>query len=163
MLGLGISLSGLLLVGFYIFSTIRQSEDALIRLRYGSMLMDVYERSLNFAMPMVEAASIDDLAKMAERQNTLILHVTLNDLHHYLVQGNGVIYRYVLGTIKNRLPERAPSRREVIEYGSDGGPYIYNAAHPKEQEVTGYVVNIRKIGFENNYPEDTEILRKIKL
>jgi hypothetical protein len=64
MLGLGLSLSGLVIMGLSIFNTARQSEEALIRLRYGSRLMDVYERSLDASMPVIDVTSIDDLAKM---------------------------------------------------------------------------------------------------
>ncbi len=163
LLGLGVTLCGLMVIGLFVFNTARQSEEALIRLRYGSMLMDVYERSLNVTLPMIDAASIDDLAKMAERQNTMILHVMLNSLHYYLVQGNAVIYRYVLNDGKNRIPEKVAARQEVITYAADRDEYVYDTPQPRQEEVTGYVINIRKTSYEKSYPDDTELLRKIRL
>ncbi len=155
LLGLGISLSGLVIMGFFVFNTARQSEEALIRLRYGSSLMDVYERSLDATLPMIDVTSIDDLAKMAERQNTMIMHMTLNFLHYYLVQGNGAIYRYVFSAGESGISEKEPARQEV--YG-----YIHDDPQPTQREVTGYMINIEKINATKGYPEETEILRKIK-
>ncbi|MFZ1041111.1 MAG: hypothetical protein WCA79_08655 [Anaerolineales bacterium] len=64
-------------------------------MRYGTLLMDVCERSLGTALPVIDVISIDDLAKLAERQNTMILHMKLDFVHCYLVQSDGAIYRYV--------------------------------------------------------------------
>jgi signal peptidase len=104
-LGLGISLSGLIILGLSVFNTASQSEDALIRLRYGSMLVNVYEKNLERTSIIIDVASIDDLAKLAERQGTMILHMVINFLHYYLVQNNGTTYRYVVITGKKEIIE----------------------------------------------------------
>jgi signal peptidase I len=105
LLGLGISLSGLVILGLFVFNTARQSEDALIRLRYGSILVDVYEKSLEPTSTIIDVTSMDDLAKLAERQGTMVLHMVINFLHYYLVQNNGTTYRYVVSTGKKGIIE----------------------------------------------------------
>ena len=107
LIGLGISLGGLVIMGLSVFKTARQSEDALIRLRYNSMLVDVYEKSLEPTSTIIDVTSMDDLAKLAERQGTTILHMTRNFLHYYLVQNNGITYRYVMSTGEKRESPKA--------------------------------------------------------
>ncbi len=163
LLGLGLSLSGLIIVGFFIINIARQSEEALIRLRYGSLLMDVYKRSLDVTLPVIDVTSINDLAKMAERQNTMILHMTLNFLHYYLVQSNGAIYRYVVSTGKSGISEKEPVKQEVFGYIANNDEYIYNGPRPIQREVTEYVINTENINVTKGHPEQTEILlRKIR-
>ncbi len=96
LLGFGFSLMGLCLVGLNLYHTAQQSQDALIRLRYGNMLVDVYEQNLAPTLSTIDVTTIDNLAKLAERHGTMILHMALNFLHYYLVQVNGITYRYVI-------------------------------------------------------------------
>ncbi len=103
LLGLAFSLAGLAFAGVTIYDTARQSEVALIKLKYGSMLVDVYKQNLVPTSTIIDLASIDDLAKLAERQGTMILHMTLNFLHYYLVQINGTTYRYVVSAGKKGI------------------------------------------------------------
>ncbi len=163
LLGLGLSLSGLVIMGLFIFNTARQSEEALIRLRYGSRLMDVYERSLDTTMPMIDVTSMDDLAKMAEHQNTMILHMTLNFLHYYLVQGNGTMYRYVFSARKHRSSETEPAGQAVLGYIPTQDRYIHDNSQPMQQEVTGYVINIEQVNATRVRPAETQVLRKIRI
>ena len=113
LLGLAISVSGLVIMGLFIFNTAQQSEDALIRLRYSSMLVDVYEKSLEPTSTVIDVTSIDDLVKLAERQGTMILHMVINFLHYYLVQNNGTTYRYVVSAGKKGIIESASVPDEV--------------------------------------------------
>jgi hypothetical protein len=113
MLGLGVSLSGLIIMGLFVFNTASQSEDALIRLRYGSLLVDVYEKNLAPTSTIIDVTSIDDLAKLAERQGAMILHMVVNFLHYYLVQNNGTTYRYVVSTGNKGILEDASVPNEM--------------------------------------------------
>lgn len=45
-------------------------------------------------MPEVNLAAMDDLAKLAARENTFIIHTARNFGHEYLVQSGQVLYRY---------------------------------------------------------------------
>jgi signal peptidase I len=100
-LGFCLSLVAALFVGISIYHTAQRSQDAFIRLRYGSLLVEVYERGLETLTPTIEVSSIDDLAKIAERQNAMILHMLRDSLHFYFVQSNATTYRYVVNDTKN--------------------------------------------------------------
>ena len=84
MFGFILMLGGLLILGWAIFDAVRQNKPALIQLKYGSLLMNVYERTPYSTTRIIDVASIDDLARLAERQNTMIMHMTLNFLHFLL-------------------------------------------------------------------------------
>ena len=82
--------------------------------------MDVHAQAVERLAPAIDVSKIDDLARIAERQNTMILHVMLNSVDHYLVQGKGVTYRYVISNDKTDLVEaiEAP-RKDVRNYISN--------------------------------------------
>ncbi len=92
--GLSLVLFGLSMLGWYIFEVSKHSPEALIRIRYGPMLMEVQDRSLEKNTSVIEVSSIDDLAKLAERQNAMILHTAHDAFDYYFVQSDGVTYRY---------------------------------------------------------------------
>lgn len=73
--------------------------------------MDVQEYALATTSPLVDVNTIDDLARLAERQNTMILHMT-ND---YLVQAQGITYRYGSGNERNTLTEVQLPRRQILD------------------------------------------------
>jgi signal peptidase I len=200
LLGFGISLGGLILLGLYVLNTAQQSGEAFIRLRYGSMLVDVYEKSLEPTATTIDVTSMDDLAKLAERQGTMILHMTSNFLHYYLVQNNGTTYRYVISTGKKGIAESdpppdetpkttansfpaaepvsiKPRRRwttvnrknsgrpnpEILEPAISHQKNIFTEKKwPVNEETPEYVIHTGKIEFVMP-PQETEILRKVKL
>lgn len=100
LIGLGLSLGGFLSSGLYIYNKTQQSPQALIQLKYGTLLMDVHEQAAEPLAPAIDVHRIEDLARIAERQNTMILHMAFNYMDYYLVQGNGMTYRYVVGSEK---------------------------------------------------------------
>jgi signal peptidase I len=108
--GLGFALLGLLILGWYVFNTAQRSPEALIRIKYGALLMEVYDRGFEFTSLMIDVATIDDLAKLAERQNTMILHMMRDYLQFYLVQSEGATYRYVISEGRNSPPKTEASR-----------------------------------------------------
>ena len=93
--GLTLSLFSMLILGWYIYDVTKRNQEMLIRIRYGAMLMDVYDRGLENISTVIEVTSIQDLAKLAERQNAMILHMSRDFLHYYFVQTDGATYRYV--------------------------------------------------------------------
>jgi signal peptidase I len=118
--GLALSASGLLLLGMRIFSTAQKGQEALIRLKYGNLLVNVYERDIPPSSSSIDVTTIDELAKLAERHNTVILHMALNFIHYYLVQCNGVTYRFVFSAGKRKFPQPVePPRREMVQYAFD--------------------------------------------
>ena len=103
--GFGLTLVGLLLLGWSLLKTAKRSQEALIRLKYSALLMEVYDRGFEALSPVIDVTSIDDLAKLAERQNAMILHMTRDHVHYYLVQSDGRSYRYVISEGRNNLPQ----------------------------------------------------------
>jgi signal peptidase I len=163
LVGLGLALGGLGAMGWSVFNMARQSEDALIRLRYGPLLMDVYERSLDVTLPVIDVTSIDDLAKLAERQNAMILHMTLNFLHYYMVQGNGAIYRYVLSAGKRGVAEQDAGGREILGYIARAGEHRQEPLRPVQQEAVVDVIDMDQVASVKANPVETQVLRKIKI
>ena len=158
LLGLGISLSGLVIMGLLTLNTARQSEDAFIRLRYGSMLVDVYEKSLEPTSTMIDVTSMDDLAKLAERQGTMILHMTLNFLHYYLVQNNGTTYRYVISAGKKGITESNSDRSELLKTAVETEEDKLPAAEPVRFKIQRHWTAVSKKNSVSSKPIQNEIL-----
>ena len=138
-----------------------KNQEELIRLRYGSLLVNVYERDLMPASTFIDVTAIDELAKLAERHNTVILHMTLNFLHCYLVQCNGITYRYVFSAGKRGIAEIEPPRTEMARYTIESRNNNAVGTKLNEDELFGYVIN--KSRTANAELEETVIMRKIRL
>jgi signal peptidase I len=112
--GLLISLCCLLVLVLYVYSVVQNDQEALIRLKYGTLLVDVYEGSYEPTSPVIDVTSIDNLAKLAERHNTMILHISRDFLHDYLVQENHATYRYSISTGTKNMNARTPVQQEAL-------------------------------------------------
>jgi len=139
----------------------RQSQEASISLRYGPLLVNVYERDFAPAAMLIDVTTIDELAKLAERHSTVILHMTFNFLHCYLVQCSGITYRYVFSTGKRGVAEIEPPRQEVVEYRTNVDENKIVEAQPGGSELIGYVINKSRIAKVE--VEETVMLRKLRL
>lgn len=115
LVGFGLSLYGSSAAGMSLYRAASQSQEALIRLKYGSMLVDVYEKNVAPTHSIIDVATMNDLARLAERHGTMILHMTRNFLHYYFVQSGGVTYRYVITSGRKGVAEIEPpvSRPEI--------------------------------------------------
>ncbi len=96
-IGLILSLSGLAILGLQLEYIARNDRETFIRMKYNPLVIDVEETGLRDNMQLIEVNSIDDLAKLAENHNEMILHGTKADVEHYLVHVNGVAYVYSQG------------------------------------------------------------------
>ncbi|MCX6034142.1 MAG: signal peptidase I, partial [Chloroflexi bacterium] len=105
LIGLGLSLGGLFFLGFFISHKVRGSRDALVQMKYSSMLVDIHDKTLELSSPAIDVVTMDDLAKLAERHNSLILHETRGLIHHYLVQADRITYRFILDESGGNFPE----------------------------------------------------------
>ena len=103
---LGLSLVGLLALSLVYATVTKYDPAAAIRIKYGALLVDIYDRGLETPSPVIDVTSIEDLAKLAERQNLMILHLKRDSMHYYLVQNEVATYRYAAG--KSRAPEGHP-------------------------------------------------------
>lgn len=61
---------------------------------YGQLLLPVEPISLPGGHPTVDVAEFPALAQLAERYATFILHWTRADIHTFIVQDDGITYRY---------------------------------------------------------------------
>jgi signal peptidase I len=163
--GLAVSLTGVILLGLKAFATAQQSQEEWIQLKYSSLLVNVYERDIQPTASLIDVTTIDELAKLADRLNTVILHMTLNFLHCYLVQGNGVAYRFVLSSGKRNTPEIAQPRREMVNYPMNVRPVNIVEAQPADARRDHYTVNTNQNDYDYGYAEriETVVLRKVKL
>jgi phage protein U len=63
-------------------------------------MVDIHTKSSLTPSNVTDVASLDDLAKLAERFNTMILHTGESNMHTYYVQSNGITYRFRLSNDK---------------------------------------------------------------
>jgi hypothetical protein len=69
-------------------------EPARIKGQYGPMLVAVHDSELAIADRVVEVATFDDLVRLAERDERMILYERSGAAHHYVVHIAGVNYHY---------------------------------------------------------------------
>lgn len=115
LLGLGFALFGSILIAMNIYNATQQDQDGLIRLKYGSMLVNVYESNVPSTASTIDVTSMDDLARLAERHGTMILHMNRGLADHYLIQNNGTTYRYVPAADKNKHAQLMTVENPKIE------------------------------------------------
>jgi len=91
----GISLSGLMILGLYFSIVSKIHPDAIIRMKYRALLMNVTERGMESLSPVMDVTSIEELAKLAERQNVMTMHLAHDQKHYYIVQVERKACRYI--------------------------------------------------------------------
>lgn len=158
---IGLGLAGLMIAAGYFYGTAHASQEALIRLKYGALLMDVYESTLESTATSIDVASIDDLARLAERQSTMILHMTRNFLHYYLVQGSGVTYRYVISTRKKGVPAVEPIQKKISAQAASLPKEHMLEDEPSRDEAFRYMVSAHRSSIAKREPDGTELLGRI--
>ena len=71
-----------------------RDEPGLIAARYGELLIPVTAVERTRAESAVTVATMEALARLAERYGRMILHEESSGLHAYAVEDDGVVYRY---------------------------------------------------------------------
>jgi signal peptidase I len=163
LLGLGLALGASLIPGWYLFVQSRQNQEALIRFKYGGLLMDIFEGYIEPTRQIIDVASIDDLAKLAERQNTMILHMRLNFLHYYMVQVNGTTYRHLISTGKKGIIEVESIQQQISDYAPNPSEYSLAGAGQTRKEIPYFIVNDYETQPVRQGQCDVQMLRKIKI
>jgi hypothetical protein len=149
--GLAIFLIGFLWAGSHFLQRVQSDPVTLIQLKYREQLMNVSGTVLSQHPAFVEVSSMDDLARLAVRQNTLITHTLLDSQHYYYVQSNGITYRYVVESanqsrqtqpriylperIKNNFMDAIPVDISRTSYRVEIHPKRYTPADEKETVV----------------------------
>ncbi len=123
--GLVVSLSGIILLGMGV-AKIAHDRESYVRMKYGSMVAEVNGNGLDLDNPasVIDLASIDDLAKLADRKNAMILHETRGLIHYYLVQGDGIYYRVAYnGQDAGWAPILPKQAEEELRQGFERGEF----------------------------------------
>jgi signal peptidase I len=95
-LGLVASLGGLATLGMRLQNLSKRDPAQFIRARFGPMMIGVRNAEMLESSAPVDVSSIDDLGKLAERFNAVILHAETGRSHAYYVRGEGTSYRFVM-------------------------------------------------------------------
>ena len=102
-----VSLVGFIVLGFMLNNWSHSNQEKFFRIKYASLMVDIRDTdSLSLSL-MTDVNSIDDLAKLAARFNTMILHAGESSLPIYYVQGTGITYRFAINADKTAaaIPE----------------------------------------------------------
>ena len=86
----------------------RADEPARIRARFGHLMVEIVSPRRRFAEHDVMMASFEDLVRVADRHTRMILHAREGDRHVYLVEDEGIAYRYEARG-RPETPTQAPS------------------------------------------------------
>jgi signal peptidase I len=90
----------------------RADEPTRIQSRYGEAMIAAVQSTLTRGGDLVEVESIDALARLAERHQSLMIHERTESGHAYLVADNGTVYAYFVHT-----DEPEPALRERLARG----------------------------------------------
>jgi signal peptidase I len=118
-IGFFLSVGSLLGLVYYFYRETKDNEEVAIRMKYGPLLIDVFDRGLKNLSPVIDVASIEDLAKLAERQNVMMMHLVRSSVHYYVVQIEGTTYRYSQSNSRPKgagqdRPARKPSDQKPV-------------------------------------------------
>lgn len=129
--GLGLALLASFLLWTYFWRELEDDEAAAIEARYRSWLVPVTKIGVA-GKKRVHVADIDSLAKLADRYDRMILHVTNRSGHSYIVQENGIDYVFELndapdttdavpqaGTTRQARARQEQSKAERDELAAD--------------------------------------------
>ncbi|MCO6451483.1 MAG: signal peptidase I [Caldilineales bacterium] len=74
-----------------------EDEAKAIQARYGALLVNIAEPGPEAMYDAIAVAGIDDLARLAERGDSMILYYVNGGRHHYLVNDRSAVYYYETG------------------------------------------------------------------
>ncbi|HEX5689670.1 MAG TPA: hypothetical protein VFX76_06700, partial [Roseiflexaceae bacterium] len=97
LIGLALAMAGICAVGLPLLRTFRRDEPARIRLKYGPLIVDSSDYGLPSGEHAVELATIDDLAKLAEKRGALIVHQANGTQQRYVVRDTAGVFLYQVG------------------------------------------------------------------
>lgn len=119
LIGFILALAGLIFI-IKIINRLAIDKVAYIRLKYNSTILDVNNGDLEQDGKIIDLNTLDDLARLADRKNLMILHKSKNPLHYYYLQGDGITYRFILNKEGDISIESADYQLKE-ELGSDFG------------------------------------------
>ena len=93
--GFSATLGAALVLAGYLLLTLARDEEARIRARYGSRIVEVQPTNRTTAKDSIRVASMRDLLRLAERFSTVVLHQQTRTGHRYFVRDGEDTYEYV--------------------------------------------------------------------
>ncbi len=93
-IGLVLSLSGLAVLWLQLDNIARNDQETFVRLKYDPLIIDVEESDLRKTTRVIVVSTIDDLAKLADKHNAMILHEAQGSFDNYIVHIDGNSYTY---------------------------------------------------------------------
>ena len=141
--GLGVSVLVISLIGSQINRIIQQGEAARNELMYAPLMIEMEKGTELPPKPLVKVTAIDDLAKLAERNQGMILHDAREQTHHYYVEVPDATFHYELQAMNGHVEEAgievdhtAPNVLVPIRARLDGLfgtlPFVRNKAHLRD-------------------------------
>jgi signal peptidase I len=94
----GVSLVGSLIALLALRRSAPSSEADAIRRRYAPLLIQVHPMPVPAGRPVVDVTQFSTLAKLAERYGLLVLHWCRSGVETFVVQDEGITYRYRAST-----------------------------------------------------------------
>jgi hypothetical protein len=113
--GLVSSVSVVVLLGLRLQTLAQLDQKKFFHIKYNSLMIDVQHTNSITSSSMIDVMSIDALAKLAERFNTMILHGEEGSLHIYYVQAGGITYRFMINT--NNTDSNIPESEAMYQQG----------------------------------------------
>jgi len=111
---LGISLLGIAAILYPFLRASMQSPSEKIRIQFREVLLDIRELPEKAASEDIEVDRFEDLAKLAEKTGSMILHYVEANQHTYLLQEGDITYRFLLAvTEPDEGEERSPETDET--------------------------------------------------
>jgi signal peptidase I len=117
-IGLVLSLSGFAILWLQLENTSRKNPETFVRMKYDPLIIDVQEGGLNDTTRVIDVNTIDDLAKLAEKHNAMILHEAQDSVDNYIVHVDGNSYAY---SQAKKQPESIPGSIEIYRANFDNG------------------------------------------
>jgi signal peptidase I len=117
LIGLALALLGMCAAGVPLVRAMWHDEAARIRLKYGPLIVDSSGGAQATGERIVELATIDDLAKLAEKHGVMILHQANGVTHRYLVHDAAGAYVYEASTSAGYIEAQSPKQASLPATG----------------------------------------------
>jgi signal peptidase I len=111
---IGVSLLGITAILYPFLRASLQSPSERIRIQFREVLLDIRELPVKAASEDIEVDRFEDLAKLAEKTGSMILHYVKANQHTYLLQEGDITYRFLLTITEPDVgEERSPETDET--------------------------------------------------
>jgi signal peptidase I len=121
-IGLMISIAGIVLLTLPVYQEAKKDELAAIHLKYAPLLVQINQsqtKRRTASTKLIDIASMADLVRLAQNADQVILEQTVGDEHHFLVFSDPYTYRYIVRTPKKEEPVLEPEENKDADASGD--------------------------------------------